>query len=88
MRDIYHLGRYREEPIAPQYSVTVEPIENGSLVHIKAHSFVPCIKLYGGEGAVYEDNFFDMAAGEMRAVKITGCSCTPQVQTFADTWEH
>ena len=88
MRDIYHLGRYREEPITPQYSVTVEPTENGALVHIKAHSFVPCVKIYGGEGAAYEDNFFDMAAGEMRSVRITGCSCTPQVQTFADVWEH
>ena len=88
LRDIYHLGRYREELIAPKYSVTTEPAQDGTYIHIKAQSFVPCVKLYGGEGASYEDNFFDMAAGEMRTVKITGGSGEPQVVTFADTWEH
>jgi len=88
MRDIYHLGRYREQPLTPQYSIKVEPTEDGALVHLKAHSFVPCVKLYGGEGATYEDNFFDMAAGETRTVRIIGCSSQPEVQTFADVWEH
>ena len=88
LRDVYHLGRYREERLEPRYSVTVEPTEDGVLVHIQAHSFVPCIKLYSGEGAVYDDNFFDMAAGEQRTVRITGCSRSPEVVTFVDTWEH
>ena len=88
MRDIYHLGRYREQPIEPRYSVTAEPVEDGTLVHLQALSFVPCVKLYGGEGAAYEDNFFDMAAGEKRTVKITGCACPIEVVTFTDTWKH
>ena len=88
LRDVYHLGRYREERLEPRYSVTVEPTEDGALVHIQAHSFVPCIKLYSGDGAVYDDNFFDMAAGEQRTVRITGCSRSPEVATFVDTWEH
>lgn len=88
MRDIYHLGRYREQPIEPRYSVTAEPIEGGTLVHLQAHSFVPCVKLYGGEGAAYEDNFFDMAAGETRTVRVIGHPTQVEVSTFADTWEH
>lgn len=88
LRDIYHLGRYREQPIDPKYSVTVEPAENSVLVHLKAHSFVPCVKLYGGEGAAYEDNFFDMAAGETRTVRVTGHTAQVEVSTFADAWEH
>jgi len=88
MRDIYHLGRYREERLAPRYSMTVEPAEEGALVHLKAHSFVPCVKLYAGEGAAYDDNFFDMAAGEQRTVRITGGSVPPEAVTFADPWEH
>ncbi len=88
MRDIYHLGRYREQPIDPKYSVAVETTDNGTIVHLQAHSFVPCVKLYGGEGAVYEDNFFDMAAGEERTVKIAECACEIEVQTFVDTWKH
>ena len=88
LRDIYHLGRYREKHLEPQYSMTVEPTENGALVHLKAQSFVPCVKLYGGESAAYDDNFFDMAAGEQRTVRITGGNCLPEVVTFADIWEH
>ena len=88
MRDTYHLGRYREQPIEPRYSVTAESIEGGALIHLQAHSFVPCVKLYAGEGAAYEDNYFDMAAGEKRTVRITGGTCKPEVQTFADKWEH
>lgn len=88
LRDVYHLSRYREERLEPRYSVKAEPTEDGTLVHLQAHSFVPCIKLYGGEGAAYDDNFFDMAAGEQRTVRITGCSCWPEVVTLADTWEH
>ncbi len=88
MRDIYHLGRYREQPLTPKYTVTVEPVDNGVLVHLQAHSFVPCVKLYGGEGAAYEDNFFDMAAGETRTVRVTGHTAQVEVSTFADAWEH
>lgn len=88
LRDTYHLGRYREEPLAPQFSVTAEYTQDEALVHLQAKSFVPCVKLYGGDGAVYEDNFFDMAAGETRTVRITGCSIPPEVETFADTWKH
>ena len=88
MRDIYHLGRYREQSVDPKYSVSVEPTEGGALVHLQACSFVPCVKLYGGDGALYEDNFFDMAAGETRTVRITGGTSRIEVVTFADTWEH
>ena len=88
MRDTYHLGRYREQPIDPKYSASVEPVENGALVHITAHSFVPCVKLYGGEGALYEDNFFDMAAGETRSIRVTGGTCPIEIATFADIWAH
>ena len=88
MGDTYHLGRYREQPIDPKYSVTVEPEENGTLVHITAQSFVPCVKIYGGEGALYEDNFFDMAAGETRSVRVTDGTCPVEVVTFADIWAH
>lgn len=88
LRDTYHLGRYREEPMEPKYSITVELLEDGALVHLSAHSFVPCVKLYGGEGAIYEDNFFDMAAGETRTVRITGGTRELKVVSFADVWEH
>lgn len=88
LRDIYHLGRYREEWPESRYSVAMEQTEDGVRVHLKAHSFVHCVKLYGGEGATYEDNFFDMAAGEKRTIRITGCCRTPEVVTFGDLWEH
>lgn len=88
LKDIYHLSRYREKKLDPQYSVKVEQQENETLVSIKAHSFVPCIKIYGGEGACYEDNFFDMAAGEERVIRVTDCNCPLEIATFADEWAH
>ena len=88
LQDIYHLSRYSGKHIGGQYTWSVQAEGEDCVVHLEAKTFVPCIKLFAGEGAVYEDNFFDMAAGQCCEIRITNATAPVEVATFEDVWNH
>lgn len=85
----YDLGRYREEPLKPKYSVSVKETGEGVYeAEVRAESFLPCFKISAGENAEVSDNFFDMAAGEVKRVEIRTKESPGRFAyaTFADEW--
>lgn len=83
----YDLGRYGEASFSPRFTYTVTEWEkNKCVVRIKAETFVRRIKVRAGENAEYEDNYFDMSAGEEKTVRIR--SVAPSKITVCSFWDE
>lgn len=86
----FDLGRYGEYPIPCDCTFETAPAgENEWLITVKANSFVPCIQIWAGENAWYEDNYFDVDAGNNKIVRVR-TSEKPEnfsFRTFADEWD-
>ncbi len=86
----YELSRYRDKTFTPVYTVEKTDLdEYRAEITVRAKTFVPCFKIYAGEDAEIEDNFFDMAAGENKTVMVTTKGKAQyKYQSFADEWSE
>lgn len=83
------LGRFSEKEFKVDYTTEVKKqADNQYIINIKASSYLPCLKIWAGENAEIEDNYFDMGAGEQKTIKVlTDASPNEFVFTsFFDEW--
>lgn len=83
------LGRFSEKEFKVDFTTNVKKQkDNEYLVTISANTYLPCLKIWAGESAEIEDNYFDMGAGEQKTVKVlTNASANEFVFTsFFDEW--
>jgi len=86
--DTYDFNRYTVKSYNPAFAVEVEKTDDCVTVNITAKTFVPVVAIFCKDGDRVEDNFFDMAAGESRSVKVY--ADTPadiSVRSFFEEWD-
>lgn len=86
----YDLGRYAERNEVLKYTYRVEKTGKNEIgIAIQTKTYVPCIKLWAGENAEYEDNYFNMGAGEEKHVRIRMKENLENITvcSFADEWD-
>jgi len=83
------LGRFFEDSFTVDYTTAITELSKGEYaVTVKANTFLPCFKIWAGECAYVEDNYFDLGAGNSKTVRVT-TDLNPEnfvFNSFFDEW--
>ena len=86
----FDIGRYGEYELDYKCTFKTEKVgEDEYLITAKAETFTAYVQIWAGEDAWYEDNYFDVVAGESKTVRVR-TKANPETftfRTFADEWD-